>query len=117
MGVGKSAAEKTPTRKSSRGRPLVVIRFDGANVNYEQALYTAVNRVLQRQPDSRFNLVAVSSVKGGSARAALNSNQTRRNAQNVLRSLVDMGLPPSRVSLSATSSSSGSGNEVHLYLR
>jgi hypothetical protein len=116
-GVGKSAVEKTRTSKLSRGRPLVVIRFDGANVNYEQALYTAVNRVLQRKPDSRFNLVAVSSVKGGSARAALNSNETRRNAQNVLRSLVDMGLPPSRVSLSATSSSSGSGNEVHLYLR
>jgi hypothetical protein len=117
MGVGNPVVAKTRTSKPNRGRPLVVIRFDGTNVNYEQALYTAVNRVLQRQPDSRFNLVAVSSVKGGSARASLNSNETRRNAQNVLRSLVDMGLPPSRVSLSATSSSSGSGNEVHLYLR
>ena len=103
------------TNSVNRGRPLVVIRFNQENVNYEQALYTAVNKVLQSRPDATFNLVAVSSVKGGTAKAALNSNETRRNAQKVLRSLVDMGLPPSRVSLSATSSSSG--NEVHLYLR
>ena len=99
----------------NRGRPLVIIRFNQPNVNYEQALYTAVNKVLQNQPNATFDLVAVSSVNGGTAKAALNANETRRNAQNVLRSLVDMGLPPGRVSLSATSSSSG--NEVRLYLR
>ena len=99
----------------NRGRPLVIIRFNQPNVNYEQALYTAVNKVLQNQPNATFELVAVSSVNGGTAKAALNANETRRNAQNVLRSLVDMGLPPGRVSLSATSSSSG--NEVRLYLR
>ena len=111
---------KSPTATSSktglnRGRPLVIIRFNQPNVNYEQALYTAVNKVLQNQPNATFELVAVSSVNGGTAKAALNANETRRNAQNVLRSLVDMGLPPGRVSLSATSSSSG--NEVRLYLR
>ena len=74
-----------------------------------------MNKVLQNQPNAKFELVAVSSVDGGTAKAALNANETRRNAQNVLRSLVDMGLPPGRVSLSATSSSSG--NEVRLYLR
>jgi len=111
---------KSPNVTSSRsglnrGRPLVIIRFNQTNVNYEQALYTAVNKVLQNQPNATFELVAVSSVNGGTAKAALNANETRRNAQNVLRSLVDMGLPPGRVSLSATSSSSG--NEVRLYLR
>ena len=111
---------KSPNVTSSktglnRGRPLVIIRFNQPNVNYEQALYTAVNKVLQNQPNATFELVAVSSVNGGTAKAALNANETRRNAQNVLRSLVDMGLPPGRVSLSATTSSSG--NEVRLYLR
>ena len=81
-----------------------MIRFDRPNVNYEQALYTAVNRVLQRKPDATFNLIAVSSVSGGVAKSALNSNATRRNAQAVLRSLVDMGLPPSRVMMSAETS-------------
>jgi hypothetical protein len=111
----KSRNMGTSTTGLNRGRPLVIIRFNQPNVNYEQALYTAVNKVLQSQPNATFELVAVSSVSGGTAKAALNANETRRNAQNVLRSLVDMGLPPGRVSLSATSSSSG--NEVRLYLR
>jgi hypothetical protein len=117
MGTGKTVDGKPIATTSNRGRPLVIIRFDRPNVNYEQALYTAVNRVLQRRPNASFDLVAVSSIVGGTAKSALNSNETRRNAQNVLRSLVDMGLPPSRVSLSATSSKNGSSNEVHLYLR
>jgi hypothetical protein len=111
----KSADMGSSTARLNRGRPMVIIRFNQPNVNYEQALYTAVNKVLQNQPNATFELVAVSSVTGGTAKAALNANETRRNAQNVLRSLVDMGLPPGRVSLSATSSSSG--NEVRLYLR
>jgi len=97
-------------------RPLVVIRFDRPDVNYQQALYTAVNRALERKPDASFDLVAVSTLRGGTARSALNANTARRNAQSVLRSLVDMGLPPSRVALSATTSPTG-GNEVRLYVR
>ena len=111
----KSPNMRSSTNVLNRGRPLVIIRFNQPNVNYEQALYTAVNKVLQNRPNATFELVAVSSVNGGTAKAALNANETRRNAQNVLRSLVDMGLPPGRVSLSATTSSSG--NEVRLYLR
>lgn len=112
--TGKS---RTSNMRRNRDRPIVVIRFDRPNVNYEQALYTAVNRVLQRKPDANFNLIAVSSVSGGAAKAALNSNATRRNAQAVLRSLVDMGLPPSRVMMSAETSVNNPGNEVHIYLR
>jgi len=112
-----SGRSRISNSRVRRERPLVVIRFDRPNVNYEQALYTAVNRVLQRKPDATFNLIAVSSVSGGTAKSALNSNETRRNAQAVLRSLVDMGLPPSRVTLSAETSANNVGNEVHIYLR
>ena len=94
----------------------MVIRFDRPDVNYQQALYTAVNRALQRQPDASFDLVSVSTLSGGTAQSSLNANSARRNAQSVLRALVDMGLPPSRVSLSATTVASG-GNEVRLYIR
>ncbi|MBL6598023.1 MAG: hypothetical protein ISP41_03960 [Alphaproteobacteria bacterium] len=105
-----------PSARSDSRRPLVVIRFDRPDVNYQQALYTAVNRALQRQPDASFDLVSVSTLSGGTAQSSLNANSARRNAQSVLRALVDMGLPPSRVSLSATTVASG-GNEVRLYIR
>ena len=98
-------------------RPLVVIRFDRTTVPYEQALYNAVSKVLERRPDAIFDLVAVAPSRGDEATVALNSSKSRRNAENVLRSLVDMGLPPSRVAVSGKTASTANVNEVHLYLR
>ncbi len=98
-------------------RPLVVIRFDRDKVPYQQALYNAVGQVLERRPDAAFDLVAVAPTSGGTARTALNSTKARRHAEEVLRSLVEMGLPPARVAISAKTSSGSKSNEVHLYLR
>jgi len=98
-------------------RPLVVIRFDRDQVPYQQALYNAVGRVLERRPNAAFDLVAVAPASGGPARVALNSNKARRHAEDVLRSLTEMGLPPARVAVSAKTSAEAAANEVHLYLR
>jgi len=97
-------------------RPLMVIRFDRASVAYEQALYNAVSRSLERHPNATFELVAVAPASGGAARVALNSNKARRNAENVMRSLQRMGLPPQRIAVSARTSRAAQSNEVHLYL-
>jgi hypothetical protein len=109
-----------PSPMASSGgvrRPLVVIRFDRAQVDYEQPLYNAVSRALQRRPNAMFDLVAVAPNSGNAARSALDGNQSKRNAERVLRSLSDMGLPLDRVRLSALSSNTASTNEVHLYVR
>jgi hypothetical protein len=98
-------------------RPLVIIRFDRANVPFQQALYNAVSRVLERRPEAAFDLVSVAPASGGAARIALNSNKARRHAEGVLRSLIEMGLPPGRVAVSAKTSGTARINEVHLYLR
>jgi hypothetical protein len=98
-------------------RPLVVIRFDRPDIPYQQALYAAVSRVLERRPDAVFDLVAVAPGAGGPARVALNSNKAQRFAEGVLRSLIEMGLPPSRVAMSGKTSAQAKANEVHLYLR
>lgn len=98
-------------------RPLVVIRFDRNDVQYQQALYSAVSRALERRPDATFDLVAVAPSTGGPAREALNANKARRQAEGVLRSLVEMGLPPARVAVSARTMADAKTNEVHLYLR
>ena len=103
-------------RVASR-RPLVRIPFDRPNVSYQQALYTAINRVLKRKPQAGFDLVAVASGKGSAAQVTVASNKSKRYAQKVLRSLMDMGLPLQRVRLSATTSRDSKSNEVHLYVR
>jgi hypothetical protein len=99
------------------GRPLVVIRFDKPNVDYQQALYQAVSQALARRPNAAFDLVAVAPNQGGTAQTALNSNMVRRDADQVLRSLISMGLSPDRVSMSAATSAAAQVNEVHLYVR
>jgi hypothetical protein len=98
-------------------RPLVIIRFDRDKVPYERALYNAVSRVLEKNASAVFDLVAVAPNLGGKARIALNSNKARRHSGNVLRTLVEMGLPSTRVAISAKISNDARSNEVHLYLR
>jgi hypothetical protein len=115
--VAPVAPASAPGTGLASGRPLVVIRFDRQNVQYEQALYDAVSRALERRPNAAFDLVAVTPGGGTPAEVALNSNSARRNAESVLRTLTNMGLPPDRVSLAATTSPSATTTEVHLYVR
>lgn len=106
-----------PASAGADGRqPLVVIRFDRADVPFQTALYNAVSRTLERRPQSSFDLVAVSASVGDGGQGALNQSQSRRNAEKVMRSLTEMGLPAARINMSATTAAVAT-NEVHLYIR
>jgi len=98
-------------------RPLVVIRFDRADVPYQQALYNAVSRALERRPQAAFELVAVTPSQGTPAENALNASKAKRHADDVLRTLTEMGLPANRVNLSSTTSTEAATNEVHIYVQ
>lgn len=100
-----------------RTAPLVVIRFDQPQVQYEQALFSAVNRALERRPNAGFDLVGVAPASGTPAQVALASGRTQRHAETVLRSLMNMGLPAERVSLSSTTNPAAQVDEVHVYVR
>ncbi len=91
------------------GDPMVVVRFDQPNLNYEPALSAAIQDALGRNPNSVFDVVGVSSAGAGTSEA-------RIQAERVYKSLVRMGVRPDRVNLSAIS---GEGNhpEVHIYTR
>jgi hypothetical protein len=112
-----AAADAAAAPFAADGRtPLVVIRFDRADVPYQQALYNAVSQALARKPNAVFDVVAIAA-GGTQAQTASNQNQARRNADRVLRSLADMGLPASRVNVSAASSSQAATNEVQVFVR
>ena len=97
-------------------RPLVIIRFDRPNVNYEEALYSAVSQALDKYPGARFDLVAVSTAKGNPAEIALASSEARKNGEAVMRSLTQMGLPVERIRMDAANSPEVRNSEVHLYI-
>ena len=113
------AASSTPRSgfQSGARQAMVVIRFDRADVAFERALYAAVSRVLSGQPQARFDIVAVTPAAGAHSEVALKRSRAKRNANRVLQSLTDMGMPASRLSLAATTSPSVSANEVHVYVR
>lgn len=104
-------------RAPERPRPLVVIRFDDPNVEYEQAVYMAVNEAIERYPDARFELVAVNPSSGNAAKVAIESTRARRNAEKVLRSLTQMGLSSDKIVLSSLANEQIDKNEVHIYIR
>jgi len=118
-----SAPAAAPARRSAApsaggdDRPLVVIRFDQPDVPYEQPLYTAVSRALERKPSATFTILAVAPNAGTPSQVAVNTNTSRQNAENVLRALTNMGLPADRVSLSATMSPDVQSNEVRVFVR
>ena len=113
--LASAAAQSAGPRPGDRA--LVVIRFDRPNVNYQQALYNAVSRALERKPTASFDILAVSPQRGSAAQVALSGTQAKRDAEGVLRALADMGLPPNRVKLSSSASPDSESNEVHIFVR
>jgi hypothetical protein len=94
-----------------------VIRFADDNVAYQDALYQAIGAALERKPDALFDLIALAPAAGSAGQVALNSNAVKRNAEDVLRSLSEMGLPAERLTLSAITSADAQVNEVRIYVR
>lgn len=112
-----TAGTALPAANVAGRRPLVVIRFDRPNVAYEQALYQAVSRAIERRPNASFDLVAVTPAEGSVGERALGVSNARRHAEQVMRSLAEMGLPADRIRMSAMASPTATSSEVHLYVR
>ncbi len=112
---GGRAATAAPPPNGSR--PLVVVRFDRANPNFEQTLYSATSRALELRPQSSFEIVGVAAARGGSGDSALAMAAARRQSEQVMRAMIDMGMPAARLRLSARSDGTLANNEVHVFIR
>lgn len=106
-----SAASPAPSKI------LAKIRFDRADVDFQQPVYTAVSEAMRRYPNAKFELIAINPTQGNAAEVAIESTRARRNAERVLRTLNDMGLSPDRVTLTLQGSDQVRSSEVHIYMR
>lgn len=98
-------------------RPLAKIKFDKADVNFEQPIYAAVQNAMAQYPNARFQLVAVHPSAGNAAQVAIESTRSRRNAERVLRTLTQMGVSLDKIDLSNSASPEARSSEVHLLLQ
>lgn len=115
--VGSQTFSAGASGVAAAGRPLVVIRFDRSDVEFEQPLYSALTRALESRPDARFDVVSVVPAGGNASDMRRSQTQSRHNAEAVMASIADMGLPASRLSISSTTSGDVSSNEVRVYMR
>lgn len=99
------------------GRPFVVIRFDNPGVEYEQQLYEAVSAALARSPNVGFDLVGVTPAGGTAEDNLTRAEAARESMERVRQSMMNMGLPADRVSISQMTDLDIQSNEVRLYVR
>lgn len=112
-----ASATASGTRVAAGGSPLVVIKFDHPDVEYQQSLYAALGQALQDRPGADFQVVAVSPTKGTAAAVQLAQTSARRNAEAVVRSMTDMGVPASRLDVASMTDPNASTNEVRVFVR
>ena len=111
------AAAPVPVAAAPGSGALITIRFDRADVAYENALYEALSAALARRPDARFELVAVAPAADSAQASADNAEAAGANAERVVRSMMAMNLPPDRLDLSFTTSAGVSVSEVRVFVR
>jgi len=101
----------------SIGRLLVLIRYNQPHVDYESQLSKAVGTAMERRPNAEFSVVAVTPSSGDPADLAKQQQEARTNAEAVKRTLVQMGLSPSRITMANAQIQTAQTPEVHLYIR
>ena len=112
-----AAAATNNLQFASSGTPLVVVRFDRPNVDYQQVLYAALNQALQSRPNANFQVVAVSPTRGNAASVQMAQTTARRHAQDVMRSMTDMGVPASRMNVASSTDPAAASSEVRVFIR
>ncbi len=97
--------------------PLVVIRFDRPNVDYQQTLYSALNQALYSRPNAAFSVVAVTPTRGSAAAVQRAQTAAKRHAREVLRAISEMGVPASRLQVASSTDPNATSSEVRVFVR
>jgi len=114
--LGQLPASPPQTAAPAAKTPFVIIRFDRPDVDYGQPLYQAMSQALEKNPMGSFEVVAVAP-KGTDAKQTLAGTSARGKAEDVMRTMAEMGVPADRMQLTTATSSGATSPEVHLFLK
>jgi hypothetical protein len=104
-------------RIADNAKPLVVIRFDNPNVDYQKDLYEALNHALQSQPTAAFEVLAVAPTAETAAAVAAAQTSAKRHARDVVQTMAQMGVPAGRVQVASSTDPSVQQSEVRVFAR
>jgi hypothetical protein len=94
------------------GTPIVTIKFGRARAAYEKTLYAALSQALTSQPKASFSVVGIAREP---TRVA--ENGAERDAKAVMHTMGEMGVPATRMEVSAATDPAVSASEVRVYLK
>ena len=97
------------------GNPIAVLRIKGQSTKYSQGLFGAVSAALERAPNAKFTLVAVSSSAGNASEKAERAANAREKAGRIISSLISMGMPADRLSVTELALAEVEDTEVRVY--
>lgn len=99
------------------GSPIVTIRFARSHTTYERELYSALSQALAAKPSASFNVVGISPTRGSATAVQLAQNSAQRHAQDVMRTMGEMGVPATRMAVSSSTDPAATSSEVRVYVR
>ncbi|HRJ11674.1 MAG TPA: hypothetical protein PKW15_00355 [Alphaproteobacteria bacterium] len=114
--LGRLPAGATPAAAPAAKTPFVIVRFDRADVDYGQPLYQAMSQALEKNPMGSFEVVAVSP-RGSGTKQTLAGTTARSKAEDVMRTMSEMGVPADRMQLTTATNPNSGSPEVHIFLR
>ena len=100
---------------SLTNNPIAVLRIKEESNRFRQGLFGAVSAALERTPDAKFTLVAVSSSAGNASEKAERAASAREKAGKVVNSLISMGMPADRLSVTELALADVEDTEVRVY--
>lgn len=101
----------------AQGNPLVIIRFNQQRIYYEQQLYGAVSKAVAAKPTVMFDLVSYVPTTGDEKIDAQWQATARHNSQAILKSMMGMGVPASRMNMRVQPMRGGEYDELHLFVK
>jgi len=111
-----AAVSAVRTATGNEPIPYVVIRFNKRQVSYQDALYSALNRALERYPAAAFDIVLAMPALAAGANVEEATARGERRIEDVVLLMTDMGMPAERVRIAATTDASAAVDEIRIFV-
>ncbi len=115
--VGVTGASAVFAPGSTNAGPVyVTIRFDREKVTYDDTLYSALSRAIERYPAAAFDVVLAMPPLAANADAEEATARGERRVEDVVLLMTDIGVPADRVRIAATTDTEARYDEIRIYV-
>lgn len=112
-----SAPTSAPATINPAVQPLVKIHYTGDKVDYANAVTAALQKALQKFPNAQFDVRGVYPATTNAAQATIDSTKSLRNAQQVIATMTQNGIPQAKFSAPTSMSGNVTNPQVQIFIR